>query len=67
MFYSDFKHLACSNVLVHFKKLYCYLFMCMHVCVHVCAYVCRDLKRLDGSIGCPGAGVTGGCEPPCGC
>jgi hypothetical protein len=25
------------------------------------------VQRLEGGIGCPGTGVTDGCEPPCDC
>ena len=25
------------------------------------------VQRLEGGIGCPGTGVTDGCEPLCGC
>lgn len=43
--------------------------MCMND-LHVCMYVHKHAWcpwRPAGGVGSPGTGITGSCEPPCGC
>lgn len=55
----------CYNCL----KISLLFYVCLHFCICVCVYYVHAWcpRRPEEGVRSPGTGVTGGCEPSCGC